>query len=174
MAARGSVRDRFANIAAIETIQSAANILTFSSLATNMGFLGQRDHALAMVIDEIQFAPATATINLMTAGDDEILMAICTSNQVTNLQDLTDNRIIDFSSLKVADVGTPTSRFFLETPFRKQFFPPLITAERTLYLGIDSTGLGGAGTVRARILYRVETLTGAELLELSEVFRLTG
>lgn len=168
------IRDRFANIASIENTLSAANTLTFAPLATNMGFLGRRDQALAMVIDEIQYNPDTASIALMTATADNIFMALTDSDQVTNLQDLTDRRILDFSLISRHDFGTAASGQLIELPKRKQFFPPLITAARTLFLGVNSNGLATVITTRLRILFRVETLTGAELVELSEVFRLTA
>ena len=172
--AAGAVRDRFANFASIEVTQSAANALTFGSLATNMGFLGRRDQALAMVIDEIQYSPSNAGITLMSAGGDEIVMALTTSDQITDLEDITDNRLLDFNSILRFDAGTAASAIFRKFPDRKQFFPPIITAERTLFLAIGSVGLAAAITSRIRLLYRVETLTGSELVELSEVFRLTS
>ena len=168
------IRDRFANVASIQVVQSAANTLTVASLATNMGFLGRRDQALAMAIDEIQYSPGTVTIAEMTAGADNVEMALTNNDQVTDLQDLTDRRLLDFMSLQRQDFGTAAGGAFMELPKRKQFFPPLITAERTLYLIVNSAGLASANTMRIRILFRVETLTGAELVELAEVFRLTG
>lgn len=168
------IRDRFANVASIQNLQSAANTLTFASLATNMGFLGRRDQALAMVIDEIQYSPLVANLALMSASLDQIAMALTISDQVTDLEDLTDRRLLDFHSISRLDLGTAASGIFVNLPKRKQFFPPLITAERTLFLAVDSVGLASAITTRIRILFRVETLTGAELVELSEVFRLTG
>lgn len=169
-----ALRDRFANIASLTVLQSAANTLTFGSLNTNMGFLGRRDQALAMVVDEIQYSPVAGALNEMTTAGDLIELAITTSSQVTDLSDLTDQRILDFQRLHRVDGGATASFLVQETPFRKQFFPPLITAERTLFIAFDSVGLAGAQTCRARILFRVETLTAAELIELSEVFRLTG
>jgi len=168
------IRDRFANVASLATTQSAANVLTFSSLATNMGFLGRRDQALAMAIDEIQYFVTRVMANEMDADADSVSAAITSSDQVTNLEDVTDRRIIDAMSVGRIDAGTAANAIFLEFPSRKQFFPPLITAERTLFLAVNSVGLASAGLVRARILYRVETLTGAELVELSEAFLLTS
>jgi len=170
-----AVRDRFANIASLTVLQSAANTLTFGSLNTNMGFLGRRDQALAMVIDEIQYSPTSGALNGMTASLDALLVGITTSSLVTDLSDLTDQRVLDFHNLRRLDSAAAATSFDrIETPWRKQFFPPLITAERTLFIGFDSVGLAAAQECRARILFRVETLTAAELIELSEVFRLTG
>lgn len=169
-----ALRDRFANIASLETTMSAANTLTFSSINTNMGFLGRRDQALAMVIDEIQYSIPASAVTEMTTNADLISMAITTSSLVSDLGDLTDQRLLDFFLLMRADFGTAAGGQLVQTGFRNQFFPPLITAERTLFLGISSVGLASAAKIRARILFRVETLTAAELVELSEVFRLTG
>lgn len=167
------VRDRFANFASIQVTQTAANALTFGSLSTNMGFLGRRDQALAMVIDEIQYSPGRAAIDLMTAGGDHVTIGLTTSDLITDLEDLTDKRLLDFHEIHqilFTAVGAVNNQF----PFRKQFFPPLITAERTLFMALASGGLASAITSRIRILFRVETLTGAELVELSEAFLLTS
>ena len=169
-----AVRDRFANFASIQVVQSAANTLTFASLATNMGFLGRRDQALAMVIDEIQYSPGLTGVQLMTTSADNIIMGLTTSDQITDLEDLTDNRLLDFNAIVRHDGGTAGNFVFRRFPDRKQFFPPIISAERTLYLAVNSVGLASAITSRIRILFRVETLTGSELVELSEVFRLTS
>lgn len=169
-----AIRDRFANVASIQNVQGGANVLTFNSLATNMGFLGRRDQALAMVIDEIQYSPGLNSIGLMTQTGDRVTMAITDSEDPLDLEDLTDRRVLDFAQIVRLDLGTAASGVLIELPWRKQFFPPLITAARTLFLGVNTSGLASGITTRARILYRVETLTGAELIELSEVFRLTG
>ena len=169
-----SVRDRYLNVAAIDNTMSAANVITYAPLTTNMGFLGRRDQALAMIIDEIQYSPQLGAIAEMTATGDYILMGLTTSDLPTDMTDLTDQRVLDFNMWVRHDLGTAASGVILQTPARKQFFPPMITAERTLFLGIATGGLASPARARIRILYRVETLTGAELVELSEVFRLTG
>lgn len=174
MVDKAGIRDRFANVAAIEVTMGGANQQTNQSLATNMGFLGRRDQALAMIIDEIQYSPGAAAVGEMTATGDQIIMALADSDIPTDLADLTDRRILDFSTLVRQDFGVAASASFLELPLRKQFFPPLITATRTLFFHMDTIGLASAAVGRLKILFRVETLTGAELVELSEVFRLTG
>lgn len=167
------VRDRFANIASIQTTQSAANALTFSALNTNMGFLGRRDQALAMAIDQLEYHIEAAGHNLMVGTLDFIRMGLTVSDQVTNLEDVTDRRILDVFQISQVFV-TAVGALRIVIPTIHQFFPPLITAERTLFLGVNSLGFPSALTVRLRILFRVETLTGAELVELAEVFRLTS
>lgn len=169
-----AIRDRFANIASIQTTESAANTLTFNSLATNMGFLGRRDQALAMVIDELQWFPSAATLKDLVDQADSFVMALTVSNGVTDLSDLTDRRILALIQFVPLMVGAVVSLALIVQPFRHQFFPPLITAERTLYLGVQGASLAAAAVAQLRILFRVETLTSGELVELAEVFRLTS
>ncbi len=119
-----AIRDRFANVASMEVVESSAGTLTFSSLATNLGFLGRRDQALAMAIDEIQYSPSLAGIALMTAQADHIQMGITTRNTVADLEDLTDTNLIDFAAFARQDFGTAAGGAFFEVPLRKQFFPP--------------------------------------------------
>ena len=168
------IRDRFANIATISVLESAAGTLTFQALNTNMGFLGRRDQALAMAIDELQYFSPASEVQKMSASTDAIRLALCVSNQVTDLEDISDRRILHSSMLTRLDFGTAASGWMFAMPLVHQFFPPLITAERTIFLGVKTTGLTGAGTHHLRILFRIETLTGAELVELAEVFRLTS
>jgi len=169
-----AVRDRFANIASIEVVESAANTLTFASLNTNMGFLGRRDQALAMVIDEIEWKPSTAALLDLDVEGDAINLGLTVSNAVTDLGDLTDRRILATFGLGVVVLGAATAIHIFRQPYIQQFFPPLITAERTLYLGVQGASLAAAITGQIRILFRVETLTAGELVELAEVFRLTS
>ena len=174
MAAHTAIRDRFANIASIEVVESAAGTLTFAALATNMGFLGRRDQALAMIIDELQWYPSDAGLKDLVDPADSLGLALTVSNNVTDIQDLTDRRILSLIQWTPLMVGAVVSLSLYVQPFRQQFFPPLITAERTLYLGVQGVSLAAAVTARLRILFRVETLDSAELVELSEVFRLTS
>jgi len=169
-----AIRDRFANIASIEVTESAANTLTFSPLATNMGFLGRRDQALAMIIDELQWYPSSAGVSDLVLTGDRLAMALTVSNNVTDIEDLTDRRILALFELTAIQVGAVVSLAIFKQPIKEQFFPPIITAERTLYLGVQGVSLAAAVVARIRILFRVETLDSAELVELAEVFRLTS
>lgn len=169
-----AIRDRFANIASIEVTESSAGVLTFAALNTNMGFLGRRDQALAMVIDELQWKPSNAAIGDLDAEADFLDLALTISNSVTDLTDMTDPRILAWAHWGIVVIGAVTSLQIYEQPRIKQYFPPLITAERTLYLGVLGTSLASAVVAQIRILFRVETLTAGELVELAEVFRLTS
>lgn len=166
--------DKFANIATVEVTMSGANVLSFAELRTQVGINPDRKSAAALIIDEIDYLPGTASIGEMTTAADEILMAITISNAVTDIKDITDRRILHAGDLLRKDNGTAASAELVKLPLVHQFFPPLITAERSLYLGMDSVGLASAGILRCRIYHRVVQITQGEFLELAEVFRLVG
>lgn len=167
--------DQYANIATLEVTQSAANTLTYGSLQTQLGFMtGTRDKALAMIIDQIDYRVSNSALQEMDADTDSIFLGITISDSPTSLTDFSDRRILNHMELNAHAVGTAGNAIVHKQPFVHQFFPPLIHAERVLYLGMDSTGLGSASAAQARIYYRVREITAAELVELTEVFRLVG
>lgn len=166
--------DRFANLASIEVTMSAADTITFQELLTGVGISGDRESAVGMKIDEIDFYPGRASFALMTTAADHIFMGLTVSNNVTDLDDITDRRILATASLTRVDLGVAASGGLIKLPIIAQFFPPIITAERRIYLGCSSVGLASAITLRCRIYYRREKLTKAELLELAETHLLVG
>lgn len=166
-------RDRFANLASIEVTLSAANALTFQELRTNVGIDADRNKATAMIIDEIDYQFLAADIAQMTTTGDSLNAGITISNSAS-LLDVTDTRVLNTVSLMRLDLGTAAGGVLFESPIVRQFFPPLIVGERSIFLGAISVGLAAAAVVRCRIYYRVEALTQGEFIELAEVFRLVG
>lgn len=168
-----AMRDRFANLAMLRVTQSAANTITFATLELNIGLLPTRQGAVAMVIDQLDYFYRNQ--ELMTADTDIQLMGVTISDSVTDLSDPTDRRILHTTELQRFDLGGAAGNpQVIERPRTFQFFPPIIHAEKRLYLGLDSTGLASAATGDVRIYYRLVQLTPAELVELTEVFRLVG
>ena len=166
--------DRYANIATINVVMSAANTLTFSELSTQLGIQADRKSAIAMLIDQIDYFPSLSDFALMTTAADNLQYGLTISNGVTNLASATDRRIMHSMFVHRVDLGTAGSGQLHLSPYTHQFFPPLILAERTLYLGMSSNGLGAVGSVTCRIYYRTTKLTESELLEITEVFRLVS
>lgn len=166
--------DRYANIATITVVSSSANAITFAELRTNVGIDSSRNKAIAMIIDEIDYHPTVSSLLEMTTSGDRIDYGITISNAVDSLNDASDRRILHNGFLQRFDFGTAGSGQLTEVPLVYQFFPPIPTAERSLYLGIDTNGLTSAATLRVRIYYRTVELTNSEFLELAEVFRLVG
>ena len=172
--AQHPLRDRYANIATFDVTETAAGTLTFAELRTSAGIDASRKTATALLVDEIDYFIGVAAYADMTSNGDDILMAITISSSVTDLQDMADSRILHSNIVTRVDFGTAGSAQLVKAPLVSQFFPPLITAERSLFLGVVSAGLASAVNVRARVYYRTVQLTDGEFLELAEVFRLVG
>jgi hypothetical protein len=166
--------DKYANIATIDLTMSGANALTFQALQTNLGIEPDRTSANAMIIDEIDYFVKPVQFGQMTTASDVLLMGITISNTLGALDSFSDRRIMHTMQFSRQDFGTAASAQFVKQPFVFQFFPPLVTAERVLYLGMDTTGLGVASECSVRIYYRIVKISQADFIELAEVFRLVG
>ena len=166
--------DKYANIATITVTESAADTLTFAELRTQAGIEPDRKSAIAMIIDEIDYFVARATLLALNADGDAVRYAIVVSNAVTDLEDFSDRRILHSGFLIRLDGGTAGNMLFQASPLVYQFFPPLITADRSLFLGIQGQATAIANVLRVRIYHRIVQVTQAEFIELAEVFRLVG
>ena len=164
------IEDRFANLASAKVVQSAANTLTFVEMNTGIS-LGA---GIGILIDQIDYYPTSAGIADMTTSGDQIDMAWTTSNVITDIQNVSDRRVIDLFSFFRFDLGTAASGALIKEPFSKQYFPPLIIAAPKLYLALASSGLAGVATLRSRLHYRYIELTDKEYLEIAETFILVG
>jgi len=153
---------------------SAANTLSFQSLQTNIGLDASRKTAVAILVDEINYFVSRAAVAEMTTNADSIMMGITLSNAVDDIEDLEDRRILDHIRFTRHDFGTAGNAILHKMPFKNQFFPPLIFAERSFYLAASSIGLASAAVIQARVLYRTVELDQGEFIELTEVFRLVG
>ena len=167
MAAR---EDRFANIAAARVVESAAGTLTFTEMLTGIS-LGQ---GVGMIIDQISYYLNSAAIQDLVASQDAIVMGITASDDVADLTDVTDRRILHATHIETMMVGAVVSLSHLRMPFDYQFFPPMIFASPRLHLGVIGLNLAGAVTARCRIYFRYISLTPQQYLELAEAFVLTG
>lgn len=166
------IRDKFANILTMAVTLSAADTLTFAEISTGLGMQPGRKVAMAMIIDQINYYVGDHA--LMTTNADNMVMGITTSNLVPDLTNASDRRILDSIEHMRVDFGTAAGGQLFTKPIPHQFFPPLIHAERTIFLGMNSNGLASVVTGRVRIYYRLVELEAAELIELTEVFRLVG
>lgn len=167
MAAR---EDRFANIAASSVTETAANTLTFVEMLTGIS-LGQ---GVGMLIDQIDYHIGASALQDLVAADDTLEMAITASNDVSDLSDVTDRRIIHQMKVQAMIVGAVVSLSHIVQPYPWQFFPPLIIASPRIHLAAKGTSLVGAATVSTRIYFRYIALTPQQYLELAEAFVLTG
>jgi len=162
--------DRFANIAASTLIAPAADTIAFQEILTGIS-LGQR---MGMIIDQIDYFPASATIRELVDNTDLLLFGLTSSNDVDNLWDTADRRVIHSMELLALVSGVPATMVTMKAPYTYQFFPPIIIAAPRLYLSIQGAGMAAAGTIRMRLYFRFIELAAQEYLELAETFVLTG
>lgn len=162
---------RFAKIARVSVLQSAANTMTFSEFQTGVGLQtgAARGKGLAMLVDQIDYYVA----NLLAAAAgaaDIVRYGITTSNQVTSLADFDDQRLLH--------MGERSWRFLTSgsnselQPHTFQFFPALIWAEPTLFAASDGSSLAAAADVNIRIYYRLVELDQQLIFEVAQQFRI--
>ena len=169
-----ALRDRFANIMTFLVTESAAGTVTFAEVVTNVGIDSSRRTGVGILIDEIDYYISLGTLSEMTADGDDVLAAITISNNVPALEAISDRRILDAMTLTRQDYGVAAGGGVVHQPFVKQFFPPLIMAERSIYLGVQGSGLASPATISARVYYRTIQITAEEFVEIAEVFRLVS
>lgn len=157
--------DRFANVFTAMVRTSAANILTFAEMNFGITF---RDRT-AIVIDELYFYPADSSLAELTTTADALQYAITVSDNVTDLTDLADRRIIYAERFTRFDFGVAASGTLYRFPWKQSFFPPMILLPTRVFFGVDSIGLASAHDFWLRMHFRTVKITDdralAELLE---------
>ncbi len=162
--------DRFANVFTAEVTNSAANALTFTEM--NFG-ITLRDR-VAIVIDTLYFYVSAVTLQQMTTLSDSITCALSVSDQVTDLNDLADRRILAMKSLTRVDFGTAAGGQLIENPMDISFAPPLIALPNRMFFGVDTVGLASASVTQLRMHFRTVSITqDQQLVEVLEAFQLS-
>ena len=162
--------DQFSNIATMETTESAAGTVTFSSLNTGAGFGTKR----GLLIEKIQYFFGMSSLNLILDESDSIIAGLTISQGVLDLGAFGDRRIIDNFNIGQANSGTPASAQMIYMPQSHELGAGLPLAETTMYLGILGTSLASVVTVRVRIFFRYIDLTPSDILEIAQNFQLVG
>ncbi len=162
---------RFAKIARVGVVQSAASVITFNEFQTGVGLQvgATRGKGMAMLVDQLDYyLPALAAA--IVADGDTVRYAITTSNQVTGLEDFDDQRILHMGEriFKLTTSGMQE----LKQPHTFQFFPALIWAEPTLFAAVDGAAQPTAAEVNIRIYYRLVELDQQLVFEIAQQFRI--
>ena len=162
--------DRFANVFTADVTLSAPNALTFVEMTFGITL---RDR-VAIVIDEMYFYVSSATIALMTTTGDEIQWGLSVSDQPTDIQDVSDRRILYTTSMGRMDFGVAAAGSFYVMPLKNSFAPPLIALPNRMFFGVDSVGLPSAINARLRMHFRTVKITqDQQLIEVLEAFQLS-
>jgi len=158
--------DRFANILGATVQQGNANEEAFVEIQTGVSLA----MGLGIVIDAIYYYPTSSAISELVAANDTLTMGLFTTNNISDLQDPSDQRIIDFIKLKGVQVGSVVSLSIFKTPIIHSLSPPIILAAPRLFVGMDGSGQGGAQQCAFRVHFRYAKLTTVEYLEIAETF----
>jgi hypothetical protein len=97
-------------------------------------------------------------------------MGVYTSNNISDLSNPTDQRIIDNVDIHGVIVGAVVSMVQAKVPIASAFNPPLILASPRIFVGVDTAGFAAAAVVRFRIFFRYIRLTDNQYLEIAETF----
>lgn len=161
--------DRYANLAGIAVTEAAAGTIEFQEKLTAAGF-GSRK---GWLIDEIDYFPTQATLDDIVVSGDILRMALTSSTGVTDLEDITDSRVIH-SCYRAVQTNTSVGFQQYQVPFVYQFFPSKIIALQRIYLAVQGVSLAAVATLRATIHFRFIDLTDREITELVQATLLQG
>ena len=170
----GALRDRYANIMTFDVVESSAGVITFAEVQTNVGIDASRRSGVAILIDEIDYYLTQSQYALLLADNDAIQFGVTISSGVTNLDDFTDRRILHADSVFWSEGGVAASHTIVHGNSKNQFFPPLIMAERQIFLAVLGVSLASVVRLRARVYYRTVQIDANQFVEIAEVFRLVG
>lgn len=163
--------DKYANVAALTLIESAAGTMTYQELLTGVS-LGRQT---GILIDQIEYLVPTLQLEKILATGDDIEVGWFVSNTASDF-DMNDRRQIHQVMFNQGTIiGTPASgaALFVQ-PIVFQFFPPMIVAAPRIFLGAKGSSLGSAMAAESRIYFRYIDLTSQEYIELAEAFVLAG
>jgi len=164
--------DRWANIASIQCVESAANTLTFKKLETGINLFEKR----AWVIGRLAFFIGGVSATQFNATGDYLQISLTVSNNMTAICDFSNPSEIDFMLIGREDIGTAATGMFLENPRIRDWWGlpggGLIVPPNPLYLAVKGTGLVAAATVTVRMFYTTIELKPDEYWELVEARRI--
>lgn len=158
------MEDRFANFATIQVTESAAGSLTFAEKLTGVGFGTNK----GMLIDQIDYFIPSASVLLCIGAGDYIDMGLVTSSGVSDLEDITDNRVIHSAQFQMRNLSSVGFEF-VHMPIAHQFFPSLIIGTQRIFLAVKGISMAAVVTVRCRIYWRMVDLTDKVIAELVQV-----
>lgn len=171
MAAKSSVSDAYANKFYGTVVESAANTLTFAEIQTNVDVFSK----IAWVLHRLEWYVPAATRGLVSANDDVISMALCSSNGLTSLA-LNLPGVVDLMELQDMTAGAPANFQLVTAPLIRDFtgMPGggLIIAPRPLYIAVKGVSLATACTVSVRGYFTVRQLSAEEYIDLVDFYRI--
>lgn len=169
--AKSKVQDQYPQFMSLAVTQSAANTLTFGHVAVGTSIF---DYA-AFLIHRIEIKLARAAYNDLKAVADQLTVAICGSNTITDIYDFSNPQIYDIGTFVPIDQGTVASFLILEHPMIHDFtgLPGggILVPAQDIYIGCQTSGFAAAATATVRLYYTIKALEASDYIELAQRLR---
>ena len=163
--------DMFANRAYGSVTETAANTLTFNEIQTGVAIFEK----IAWVIHAIDYHVPVAAWNELSGDDDEVIMGLCVSNQITStaLNQMAIVHQLRVGSMASGTVGNLETRDLIRrSEFSSWPGGGLIIPPSPLFAFAQGASLAAAVSVDLLIYYTHMALKADEYWELVESRRL--
>lgn len=164
--AKGSVKDKYANVAAVRVIETAANTQT----AVKFDFPFSIMDKVALIINRIEYW--TALLTPFAGAGDSLYLALTAAPLVTNLAAQNDPLIVDSHLKTLAFFGTATSGQIIDGPYIKDFADlpggGLLVAPNPLYAMAQGISLGAVTDSWIKLFYTYVELSSDDYWQLVE------
>lgn len=158
-------KDKFANMATISLVESAANTLTFAKLETGIALFEK----VAWLISRLEFFLQTRDATNFAASEDAVLWALCASNTMASLAGgvtITNPAVIYGQRIKRIDFGAAASGAMYVDPMIVDFstMPSggILVPPNPLYGAIQGSAAPAAMSAFIRIYYTNYALSNAD------------
>jgi len=164
-------KDEYSQIAYLAVTESAANTLTFNSLAVFSNILEPR----GLVIHRIQWNIPSGTYDLLASDADTLYFGLSGDDGLASMS-MGDSKVYDYNLLTMDSFGTPANSMQRSSPLVSDFsnLPGqgrLVPADR-IYIWVQGSALASAATIQCRIDFTVLDLDAGQYLELAQSLRI--
>lgn len=162
--------DKYANVAAIQVTESAANTQTSAKFAFPFSIMDKT----ALLISRIEYD--LQSWDSFNSSNDLCTLALIAAASVVNMRNPIDPLIIDWVAFKRLDIGAAASGLIGQVPTVKDFtnLPGggILVAPNPLYFALAGVGCAGVNTANIRIFYSYMELGTEDYWQLVESRRL--
>ncbi len=162
--------DLYANVAAIQVIESVVNTQTSVKFQFPFSIMDK----MALLINRVEYWVRGQSY--LNGGGDSITFALSAASTVVDIYDQADPAIIDNYRLTRVDFGVAASAIFHEAPYVKDFATlpggGILVAPNPLYGMVQGSGLGTAGFGWIKLFYTYMELSADEYWQLVESRRI--
>lgn len=163
-------KDKFANMALMKVVESAANTLTFLKLETGISI----NQKVAWLLSRVEYFLGTYGAATFNGDGDSVACGLSVGNSWTTPA-MNEKAIVDIFSATRYDYGAAASGFVIKDPVIRDLstLPSggLLVPPAPFYAFVKGVGLALPVTVYIRIYYTTIDLTTEDFWELAESFR---